>query len=173
LFGKSLARIEQKLSKIVSRAMVVQFTRLGQILAVSAIGSLIAVEAIAPRLGKAENAQTEPTEAQPQPISMMSESIPATFNRAFFTHTGNAFENQNILSSLNTIFGFNFYPEKQIALDGELVNYLYKDVMEQQTASIPPVRTRDLSNPFNTSLYENPSYIPIVPSRDSNFDYSF
>ncbi len=153
--------------------MLVQFTRLGQILAVSAIGSLIAVEAVAPRLGKAENVPNKPTEAQPEPISMMSESIPAAFNRAFFEHTGNAFENQTIVSQLNTIFGFNYYPEKQIALDGELVDYLYKDVMEQQTASIAPVRTRDLSNPFNTSLYENPGYIPIVPSKDSNFDYSF
>lgn len=143
--------------------MVVQFTRLGQILAASAIGSLIAVEAVA---------QTEPTEAQPQPISMMSESIPAAFNRAFFTYTGNAFENETILSQLNTIFGFNFYPEKQIALDGQLVDDLYKDVMQQQTASIPPVITRDLSNPFNTSLYENPSYIPILPPVDSNFDFS-
>ncbi|MBE9169271.1 serine/threonine protein kinase [Pleurocapsales cyanobacterium LEGE 06147] len=151
--------------------MVVQFTRLGQILAVSAIGSLVALEAVAPRLGKAENAQTEPTEAQPQPISMMSESIPAAFNRAFFTHTGNAFENQNVLSQLNSIFGFNFYPEKQITLDGELVNSVYKDVLQLQTASIPPVRTRDLSNPFNTSLRENPGYIPIVPPVDSNFNF--
>lgn len=134
--------------------MVFQFTRLGQILAISAIGSLIAVEA---------TAQTKPTEAQPQPISMMSESIPASFNRAFFYHTGNAFENQNILSPLNSIFGFNLYPEKQIARDGELVDAVYKDVMTQQTASTPPLKTRDLSNPFNTSLYENPDYIPVIP----------
>lgn len=157
---------------MVSRAMLVQFTRLGQILAISAIGSLVALEGVAPRLGKAENAQTEPTEAQTEPISMMSESIPTTFTRAFFYHTGNAFENQTILSPLNTIFGFNFYPEKQIALDGELVDSVYKDVMQQQTASIPPLRTRDLSNPFNTSLYENPNYIPIAPSMDGNFYFN-
>jgi hypothetical protein len=140
--------------------MVIQFTRLGQIVAIIAISSLITVEAIA---------QPQPTEAQPQPIAMMRESILDAFQGAFFSHTGNAFENQTILSPLNSIFGFNFYPEKQIARDGELIHAIYKDVMQQQTASTPSVKTRDLTNPFTTSLYENPDYIRVVPFTNGNF----
>ena len=86
-------------------------------------------------------------------------SVQQVFDDAFFNRSGTAFRNDDILSKLNTIFGFNLFPEKQISKDGELVNILYQDNLKLQAGQGEPVKTRDLTNPFSTSLQENPSYL--------------
>lgn len=92
------------------------------------------------------------------------ESLAETFERAFFDNMDSFYESTDPIDQLNTQLGIipfkipAAFPENQIARDAKLVNILYTDAMKQQS-SLPPVRTRDLSNPFDTSLRENPNYI--------------
>ena len=60
---------------------------------------------------------------------------------------------------LNDYFGvspFSFlqpgYPEHNAKRDFKKVDILYSDIMHQQVASDPVIRTPDLANPFNSSI---------------------
>jgi hypothetical protein len=50
----------------------------------------------------------------------------------------------------------NSFPESEIARDAELVNVVYRDVLNQQVGNDPYIRTPDLPNPYNTSLMMSP-----------------
>jgi len=102
--------------------------------------------------------------ANPVPVNYPStfESIPEAFNRAFSKESGTAFDSTRITSQLNSIFGWGSFPEgsfpeNQISRDGERVHQLFVEQMKQQTNSGPILRTRDLENPFNSSIGENPA----------------
>ncbi len=126
--------------------MSIQFTKLSSILLITATSSLFAISA---------QAQTQPENLERiEPLSTLE-----VFEKAYFEHTGDAFQNDSILGQLNTIFGFKQFPEKQIALDGKLVDTLYRDVMKTQSQNGAPMKTRDLNNPYDTSLQQNPDYI--------------
>lgn len=92
------------------------------------------------------------------------ESLAETFERAFFDNMDSFYESTDPIDQLNTQLGIipfklpAAFPENQIARDAKLINILYTDAMKQQS-SLPPIRTRDLPNPFDTSLLENPNYI--------------
>ena len=60
---------------------------------------------------------------------------------------------------LNTIIGFKGFPENQISNDGKLIDMVYEDAIKQQSQAVSPIYTRDLTNPYSTSLQENPGYI--------------
>ncbi|MGK7873553.1 MAG: hypothetical protein AB4426_09655 [Xenococcaceae cyanobacterium] len=110
-------------------------------------------------------AQTELTNSPPVPL----ESIPDAMERAFFYESGTSLENYTIGSQLNLIFGWmtfpeGSYPENQITRDAGRFHTIYRDAMIQQGTSDPMIRTRDLRNPFDTSLRQNPSYISPLPS---------
>ena len=126
--------------------MSIKFTKLGSILLITAISSFFTVQA------QAETASQDKDKMQPL-------TTVEVFEKAFFEHSGDAFQNTGIISQLNTILGFNRFPEKQITLDGKLVNILYRDGMQTQAGSGTPMKTRDLINPYTTSLQENPGYI--------------
>ncbi len=90
-------------------------------------------------------------------------NIPELFNRAFNNNTGRFYELSDLSGQANLIFGWRTFPmgsffDNMISRDSQLVNTLYRDVMQQQTAG-PLMRTRDLENPFGTSLSENPDYL--------------
>ena len=92
------------------------------------------------------------------------------FNRAFFNDSGDFYDAITIGSQLNLLFGFKSfpegsYPENEIADDAQLLNYLLQDALEQQVQSAPPLRTPDLENPFDTSLFQNPAYSPSVDEK--------
>ncbi len=127
--------------------MSIKFTKLGSILLITAISSLFTLQAQAEEM-------EQPLSMTEQPLSTLE-----VFEKAFFKHTENAFDNDSMVNQLNTIFGFNLFPETQISLDGELVHMLYVDVMKKQAQGAAPVKTRDLSNPYSTSLQQNPEYI--------------
>lgn len=129
--------------------MSIKFVKLSSIFCLTTIATLFPVQLWAQT--PTENTITD-NEANPV-------SVQQVFNDAFFRHSGTAFRNDDIISKLNTIFGFNFFPEKQISKDGELVNILYQDALKLQAAKGDPMKTRDLTNPFTTSLQENPSYL--------------
>lgn len=94
-------------------------------------------------------------------------TIPQAFNRAYYSNVGNFFDSQGILPSLRLIFGIPSYVESGISRDGRAVNRLYKEVLEQQIASDPVLRTPDLPNPYTGSVLTTPLVIteePIAPA---------
>lgn len=93
-------------------------------------------------------------------------TIPQRFNQAFYSHTGNYFDNRGIWQGFRLIFGIPNYVENSISQDGRAVNRLYKEVLEQQLTSDPILRTPDLPNPYTGSVLTTPLVIteePISP----------
>lgn len=119
----------------ISKVMPIKFTKLSKVLVIATIASLISLEA------KAEK-----------------ESLPEAFDNAYFTKGKDAFRQSGIFEQFNTIVGFTGFPEQHIAADGEAVDEVYKVGLEQQSTTGMRMRTRDLENPYDTSLKENPSY---------------
>jgi len=116
--------------------MSIKFTKLSKVLVIATIASLFAIEA------KAE----------------MEQSLNDAFKDAYYTKGKNAFKQSNIFGQINTIAGFTGFPEQHISSDGKAVDELYEAGLERQSASGEPIVTRDLDNPYDTSLRENPSY---------------
>ena len=87
------------------------------------------------------------------------------FERAFFKNDPNFYANQTFKPQIDWIVGpgslfHNSFPENEIARDGELVNTLYRDMLNQQVSNDPYIRTPDLPNPHNTSLLMSPRLNP-------------
>ncbi len=83
------------------------------------------------------------------------------FERAFFRHDRNFYENGTIKRQIDSFLGSgsgfkNSFPENEIARDAELINTLYRDVLTQQVGNDPYIRTPDLPNPYDTSLLMSP-----------------
>lgn len=100
-----------------------------------------------------------PSAATPStPIDPLNDML----KRAFFNSTGTYFDSTNISGQANAIFGWREFPgsyfENQITSDAQLVGVIYTDAMHQQSAG-KIVRTRDLTNPFDTSLQQNPDFL--------------
>ena len=82
------------------------------------------------------------------------------FDRAYFKNDRNFYGN-NTLAPNRLVGGsgslfHNSFPENEIARDAELVNVVYRDVLNQQVGNDPYIRTPDLPNPYNTSLMMSP-----------------
>ncbi|ABA21977.1 conserved hypothetical protein [Trichormus variabilis ATCC 29413] len=89
------------------------------------------------------------------------ESTNDVFERAYFRHDRNFYENLTPKRQLDAFLGSgsgfrNSFPENEIARDAELVNTLYRDVLTQQSMNDPYLRTPDLPNPYGTSLLMSP-----------------
>jgi hypothetical protein len=83
------------------------------------------------------------------------------FERAFFRHDRNFYENGTPKRQLDSLLGSgsgfrNSFPENEIARDAELINTVYRDVLTQQVGNDPYLRTPDLPNPYDTSLLMSP-----------------
>lgn len=154
---------------------------LGTALIVGAVGSLAPV-AKAEQL-RATNSQAAPqstaqlapaarSDAQPVEVAQYYDgtysatsdveplpTVPEAFHRAFYSHNGNFYDNRGIRESLRLIFGIPHYVENAIYLDGRSVNQLYREVLEQQVASDPVLRTPDLPNPYTGSILTTPLVI--------------
>jgi hypothetical protein len=131
-----------------------------------AAGMNACMQALERRLSQTEQPTTTTQERMETrtTANATQEPLAEEFERAFFHNMDSFYENTDPFSQLNTQFGiYPFtipaaFPENQIARDAELLNGMYKDALQQQS-SLPNVRTRDLPNPFNTSLQENPAYL--------------
>lgn len=129
-----------------------RFTNLITVLTVSAASSLFGSVAL----------------ANPVPVNYLStfEAIPEAFNQAYYNESGSPFEASSISSQLNFIFGWRSFPEgsfpeNQMSRDAERLHQLFVEQMKLQNNQGPILRTRDLENPFNSSIRENPSeYLP-------------
>ena len=82
------------------------------------------------------------------------------FERAFFKNNPNFYRNNSLGRDLDWILGpgisKNSFPENEMARDGKLVNIVYRDIMQQQVGNDPYIRTRDLPNPYNSSVIMSP-----------------
>ncbi|MBD2298599.1 hypothetical protein H6G80_09845 [Nostoc sp. FACHB-87] len=89
------------------------------------------------------------------------ETANEAFERAYFRHDRNFYENNTAKRQLHNFLGNgsgfrNTFPENEIARDAELMNTLYRDVMTQQAGNDPYLRTPDLPNPYDSSLLSSP-----------------
>ncbi len=83
------------------------------------------------------------------------------FDRAFFKNDRNFYGNNTFRRQIDWLVGpgslfRNSFPESEIARDAELVNLVYRDILNQQVGNDPYIRTPDLPNPYNTSLMMSP-----------------
>ncbi|MBD2343963.1 hypothetical protein [Anabaena subtropica] len=102
-----------------------------------------------------------PTVATAESVAPNYESTNDVFERAYFRHDRNFYENTTPKRQLDSLLGSgsgfrNSFPENEIARDAELVNTLYRDVLTQQSMNDPYLRTPDLPNPYGTSLLMSP-----------------
>ncbi len=125
--------------------MSVKFTKLTQILVITTIASVCSVEVRAETHGERHSSE--------------SVSLNQAFKDAYFTRGKDAHEQSGYWSQINTIVGFTGFPEQHIVKDSKAVDSLYQDAMRQQTEVGSPIMTKDLANPYDTSLLENPDYI--------------
>jgi hypothetical protein len=105
---------------------------------------------------------TNNTVSNPSVPQNNTEDIASTFNRAFYHNTGTFSDLYGLSGQFNGFLGWRTFPgsfvENLISRDSQLLQAVYQDVLDQTTAS-PRLRTQDLTNPFNTSLNENPDYL--------------
>jgi len=90
-------------------------------------------------------------------------SVDRLVNEAFWENSGDFFRQASMGGQMNTIFGWErfpqgSYPENNITQDGLLLYAIMDDYFRQIREKEPTIRTKDLANPFNTSLRENPEY---------------
>jgi hypothetical protein len=91
------------------------------------------------------------------------ETISNTFERAYFRHDRNFYENGSLKRQVDAFIGpggkfGTTFTDNEIAKDGELVNTLYHDTLAQQSTDDPYLRTPDLPNPYDSSLLMSPRY---------------
>lgn len=109
--------------------------------------SLMALAA-ASTVSTAATAQERPATFRPR------EAIPDAVNRAFYG-SGESF--QDLRRPIEALVGIPKFPENAIARDGDRIDRIYRDLLNQQVASDPIIRTVDLPNPYNTSILTLPS----------------
>ena len=119
--------------------MSIEFTKLSKILVIATIASLFSIEAKADDL-------------------LDKVSLGEAFEAAYFANGEDAFRQSGIFGQINTIVGIPKFPEQDIAADAEEVHLLYELGLERQTSTGEPLITRDLDNPYDTSLREIPNY---------------
>jgi hypothetical protein len=126
--------------------MSIKFTKLAQISVIITIACLCSVEVMAETHEDTHSSDT---------------SLNQAFKDAYFTRGKNAYEQSGYAGQINAIVGLTGFPEQHITKDGQAVDNLYQHAMQQQTQAGSPIMTRDLMNPYDTSLMENPDYISI------------
>jgi len=80
------------------------------------------------------------------------------FREAFFRNTGDFFFQASFTNQVIQFFGLKYF-DNQIRDDSALVTYYLNEVMRQQTDFGELRRGRDLPNPFDTTIQENPCYL--------------
>ncbi|MTJ08112.1 MULTISPECIES: hypothetical protein [unclassified Anabaena] len=104
-----------------------------------------------------------PSAAKAQTETPNYETTSNAFERAYFRHDPNFYENGSLKRQVDSLFGpggkfGTTFSDNEIAKDAELVNTLYHDVLAQQATNDPYLRTPDLPNPYDSSLLMSPRY---------------
>lgn len=118
--------------------MFIKFTKLSAVLVLATIASLFSIQA------KAE-----------------MQSLDEAFEDAYFKRGKNAFQQLSIMGQINSLIGLTGFADQHITADGKAVHEIYKEGMEAQSATGMRMMTRDLANPYDTSIRENPDYSAI------------
>lgn len=102
------------------------------------------------------------SQAKAQPSAEAQFQRPQTtadrFQQLFYSNDKPFFENRSIFRQLDTIFGIgsfsNSFVENEIHADTQAVDNFYEEALAHQVASDPVVRTRDLPNPYDSSILQ-------------------
>jgi hypothetical protein len=117
-----------------------------------------------------QSSQTTTPSSEPQVTTDFT--LNEAFSRAFYNDTGRFYEQTGISGQLNKIFGWRSFPgsfnDNQIANDGLTVETIYYDALRQQNSG-PRMMSRDLPNPFDSSLTTNPDYLGNPPPANPSF----
>lgn len=101
-----------------------------------------------------------PSVATAQTATPNYETPSEALERAYFRHDPNFYQNRSLQRQVDSLVGAgsfgNSFPENEIARDGELINSVYRDMLNQQATNDPYLRTPDLPNPYGTSLLLSP-----------------
>jgi len=105
-----------------------------------------------------------------------SDSWGATLDAAF-NDSGDIYDSQTTVGSLRTMFGTGTglfrrgnYPEIAIERDSELIEQVYRSMLQEQVASDPEIRVIDLPNPFESSLLVEPA---VFSSQANSTEFVF
>ncbi len=116
-------------------------------------GALVALTSVC--ISSTAKAQT----ASPYQFSQY-ETLADRFEQVFYTNDKDMFENRSFLRQLDFLIGIGSlntsFVENEINADTKAVTILYKDALLRQGSSDPVVRTRDLPNPYDTSILQSP-----------------
>ena len=123
-------------------------TTIALILAGSAVHVAIAPTAQAQIDNRFDNRSTL------EPVQV--ESIPRTFERAFFQSSGDFYLNRTLPRQIQFVFGAGF-PENEIQDDANIINGLYRELSDRQNSRDPILRSPDARNPYDTSIRQLPS----------------
>ncbi len=100
--------------------------------------------------------------AQPASVNQFSqyETLADRFEKVFYTNDKVYSRNRSFLRQLDFLIGIGSlntsFVENEITADTRAVNILYRDSMLKQGSSDRVVRTRDLPNPYDTSILQSP-----------------
>lgn len=110
--------------------------------------------------------------AQPESSiqSKGDETLAETFNRTFFDSDPNFFRNRSFKRQFDWILGTNGFADNEIQRDSAKVDKLYRAALKRQVSSDPPVRTRDLPNPYETSILSSPDLDPRTRDNELLFE---
>ncbi|XWK86588.1 MAG: hypothetical protein U7127_20585 [Phormidium sp.] len=109
------------------------------------------------------------------PFPLTGYTLDEAMNRAYYNYNKPVYQDQLLPRQLYYIFGPSFnifegnYPEIEITKDARAVHNLYVEAMRIQGTIGPVIRTRNLPNPYNSSLLQlqnsfitNPNRVPGV-----------
>lgn len=106
-------------------------------------------------IGSTATAQTNPDNQYSQ-----SQTLADRFEEVFYSNDKDFSENRSFLRQLDFMLGFgslnNSFTENELVADDKAINNLYRESLLQQNSSDPVVRTRDLPNPYDTSILQSP-----------------
>jgi len=135
-------------------------------------GSLFLMGAAIAALPTATMAQTATNTAINE--ALLAPTPNDVIDDAFFRNDPNYYRNRETKRQIDFLIGpgsiiRNSYPESEIKRDGELVNIVYRDLLDQQTKSDPYLRTPDLPNPYSTSILQSPQLNPQRLNQGTEF----
>ncbi|MFB2881842.1 hypothetical protein [Floridanema aerugineum] len=109
------------------------------------------------------------------PFPLTGYTLDEAMDRAYYSNEKPVYQDQLLPRQLYYIFGPSFnilegnYPEIEITKDARAVHNLYVEALRLQGSSGPVIRTRNLPNPYNSSLLQlqnsfitNPNRVPGV-----------
>lgn len=88
-----------------------------------------------------------------------SPTLADRFEDVFYSQDKNYYENRSFFRQLDMIVGWGSFKtsfvENEITADTEAVHNLYVEALANQVSSDPIIRTRDLPNPYESSILQS------------------